>query len=415
MSDTPASWQPDPTGRHDHRYWDGSAWTDHVADAGVSGTDPLQGPPATAEPTTDETAAAETADETPVEDAVPEGAAPEGDEATPTAEEPPAAAAAPPAEDQEPAGGPDDDTVVTAPVAAPSGDDTAVQSAVNQPVWPPAGPAYVPPTPVATGGPEDKGPDRRLLVGGGILAVVVLALLAFVAFSGDDDEPSVRAQLASAMQREFDGVNAAEAQCVADALVDERGEDAFADADLSGDELPPEVVAAAVDVGVVDLAEQCDLTDFDFGTTDSGSTDGDTGNEDEDDLQALYDDCAGGDLVACDDLYYSADLGSELETFGSTCGNTAPPQFGECEATNGGEDPLESADSGIDIGDPDALAESFADSFEAAYDISRDQAECLADRLVEAVEEGTLDAEEAVANFFDYLADCGLSQEDLMP
>jgi hypothetical protein len=40
MSSTPASWQPDPTGRHQHRYWDGTAWTEHVADAGVAATDP---------------------------------------------------------------------------------------------------------------------------------------------------------------------------------------------------------------------------------------------------------------------------------------------------------------------------------------------------------------------------------------
>ena len=44
MTDTPASWQPDPTGRHDHRYWDGTQWTDHVADAGVAATDPYDGP-----------------------------------------------------------------------------------------------------------------------------------------------------------------------------------------------------------------------------------------------------------------------------------------------------------------------------------------------------------------------------------
>ena len=41
MSDTTPGWHPDPTGRHDHRYWDGSQWSEHVADAGVSGTDPL--------------------------------------------------------------------------------------------------------------------------------------------------------------------------------------------------------------------------------------------------------------------------------------------------------------------------------------------------------------------------------------
>lgn len=41
----PPAWYPDPTGRHDHRWWDGAEWTSHVADAGVAGTDPL---PATA-------------------------------------------------------------------------------------------------------------------------------------------------------------------------------------------------------------------------------------------------------------------------------------------------------------------------------------------------------------------------------
>ena len=41
----PANWYPDPVGRHEHRYWDGSAWTDHVSNQGVTATDPLNGPP----------------------------------------------------------------------------------------------------------------------------------------------------------------------------------------------------------------------------------------------------------------------------------------------------------------------------------------------------------------------------------
>jgi Protein of unknown function (DUF2510) len=36
-----AGWEPDPTGRHDHRYFDGTAWTDDVADAGQASLDPL--------------------------------------------------------------------------------------------------------------------------------------------------------------------------------------------------------------------------------------------------------------------------------------------------------------------------------------------------------------------------------------
>lgn len=42
MTDTPADWYPDPTGRHQLRYFDGAAWTDHVSDAGAVSADPLQ-------------------------------------------------------------------------------------------------------------------------------------------------------------------------------------------------------------------------------------------------------------------------------------------------------------------------------------------------------------------------------------
>lgn len=37
----PPGWFRDPTGRHDHRWWDGAAWTAHVADAGVAAVDTL--------------------------------------------------------------------------------------------------------------------------------------------------------------------------------------------------------------------------------------------------------------------------------------------------------------------------------------------------------------------------------------
>jgi hypothetical protein len=36
-------WLVDPTGRHEQRYWSGSAWTEHVMDRGVPGTDPPPG------------------------------------------------------------------------------------------------------------------------------------------------------------------------------------------------------------------------------------------------------------------------------------------------------------------------------------------------------------------------------------
>ena len=37
--DNPAAWHPDPTGRHQLRYWDGQDWTEHVSDDGVQAID----------------------------------------------------------------------------------------------------------------------------------------------------------------------------------------------------------------------------------------------------------------------------------------------------------------------------------------------------------------------------------------
>jgi hypothetical protein len=37
----PPAWYPDPTGVHDHRWWDGVEWTAHVSDAGTATIDDL--------------------------------------------------------------------------------------------------------------------------------------------------------------------------------------------------------------------------------------------------------------------------------------------------------------------------------------------------------------------------------------
>jgi hypothetical protein len=39
-SATPAGWYSDPSGRYELRYWDGTAWTEHVARGGQQYTDP---------------------------------------------------------------------------------------------------------------------------------------------------------------------------------------------------------------------------------------------------------------------------------------------------------------------------------------------------------------------------------------
>lgn len=42
----PADWLPDPLGRHELRYWDGSQWTEHVSSNGRQSTDAPTGAPA---------------------------------------------------------------------------------------------------------------------------------------------------------------------------------------------------------------------------------------------------------------------------------------------------------------------------------------------------------------------------------
>lgn len=42
-------------------------------------------------------------------------------------------------------------------------------------------------------------------------------------------------------------------------------------------------------------------------------------------LDALYDDCADGDFAACDQLYAESDFGSEYRDFADTCGELNEP------------------------------------------------------------------------------------------
>ncbi len=39
------NWYPDPEGRHEYRWYDGTAWTDQVSDHGRLSTAPLTGSP----------------------------------------------------------------------------------------------------------------------------------------------------------------------------------------------------------------------------------------------------------------------------------------------------------------------------------------------------------------------------------
>ena len=42
-TEAPASWYPDPLGRHELRYWDGKQWTEHVSSHGRQSVDPPTG------------------------------------------------------------------------------------------------------------------------------------------------------------------------------------------------------------------------------------------------------------------------------------------------------------------------------------------------------------------------------------
>ncbi|MEZ5265809.1 MAG: DUF2510 domain-containing protein [Acidimicrobiales bacterium] len=48
---TPPGWYPDPAGRHEYRWWDGTTWTDQAASGGRNVVDPIQAPAHGAVPT----------------------------------------------------------------------------------------------------------------------------------------------------------------------------------------------------------------------------------------------------------------------------------------------------------------------------------------------------------------------------
>jgi hypothetical protein len=88
MSDIPAGWKPDPRGRHEYRYWDGTQWTDHVSDSGEVSSDPVGD---ITPPTDVEKSAIFTPEETAVAPTT-ESAGPPSASEPPAAAEPPVAA-----------------------------------------------------------------------------------------------------------------------------------------------------------------------------------------------------------------------------------------------------------------------------------------------------------------------------------
>ncbi|MFP4511906.1 MAG: DUF2510 domain-containing protein [Acidimicrobiales bacterium] len=375
MSEQSGSWQPDPFGRHQYRYWDGSQWSDQVSNDGVLSTDP---------PSAD-----------------PGGAA-----------------------SAEPAGW----------GAAGTSDPTAAMPTSPSPPPPggggPGGPAGPPPEQ-----PGGSGSNTGAIIGGiVILALIIGALVWFLVLSDDDGvDEEVRGEVISSLRSEL-GISEDQAGCVADELTDsgdiadiadaiERGDDptdeqllvifdALDECDVDpaqGDdstdtteddstattedestdttegadggsgnmEFPPammEMMASemAAEMGIsedqaecfltgmlegfsdeefedmlsdpdsftdpdsmgmaFELFEECDIdpTQLEEGSGGGGGGDasgfqeGDTYG-DNPELDALWDACEDGDGDACDELYFTSEVGSEYEEFGDTCGGRFPP------------------------------------------------------------------------------------------
>lgn len=374
MTDNAPGWQPDPTGRFEHRYWDGSQWTDNVANAGVASNDPYD---TSAAAGLDETAAVETPADAGAGDPTVVGASTDASGtgwAAPTAAQP----------------------------ATPADQTAAWPTSPPPPSFPPAGG----PPPVASSG----GSKRGLLIGGGILAVVVLAIGAFLLLGGDDENDEVRTDLIAGLRDE--GLSGGDAECLADAIIDEVGTDELEGEDFSSQ---PDAVS---DELLADSLERCDIDEQALGggedDDDSTSNTDDDGDEpdaygDDPELDALYDDCEDGDMAACDTLFFDSPIGSEYEAFAESCGGTTDAAGGLCDSGDG-------EDGADDTLLPEDMPEDFDEMLTDAYEgmgIPRDKAECLANRISDAVNSGDLSQEDAFSDFFGFFEDCDIDPSEI--
>jgi hypothetical protein len=386
MTDNSPGWQADPTGRHEHRYFDGTSWTDNVSDAGVASTDAYTG-------------AADAADATGVMSAGADGPI------------------------DAPADGPAD-APADAPAEAPGWAEptTTMPAASADPTaaWPttpapPPPPSYTPPPAVGgPGGPGESGGSKRgLLIGGGILAAVAVAVAAFLLLGGGDDKDSdVRTQLAAQFRANSELSND-QADCIADNVVDELGADRFDGVDFSADE-PPASLADDLFAAATASFEKCDIDPSDFGgdsttttTEKSGDSTGDGTYGSDPTLDALYDKCADGDYQACDDLYRDSPTGSEYEEFADTCGNRNEPS-GYCVDVYGEGD---GGTTGTDL--PADFEDQLADVYESSLGLDRDKAECLAGKLADAISSGDLSEDQAMTDVFEYLSACDIDMSEI--
>jgi hypothetical protein len=125
-----------------------------------------------------------------------------------------------------------------------------------------------------------------------------------------------------------EAVDAGDADCIAEAIVDDPEARSAFPILLSYDQ---SVEMLEASTALARAFESCGLDIGDFAAPDvlEGNAYGDNPT-----LDALYDSCAAGDGAACDELYWSSSVDTEYEQFAVTCGN----RFGSAE-----EAPLECA------------------------------------------------------------------------
>ncbi len=214
MSSPEPGWNPDPAGRHEYRYWDGTSWTDDVSDNGVTATDPLAGA----------------------------GGPPYPGGTAPTAPFEPTQAYGQPGPTDSGYGQP-------GPTDAGYGQPGAPDAGYGQPgapgAYPPAGPGGYPPAgpggpggydPYGTGGglppatPPKSGLPTGLIIGLGAVIVAVIVAIAVIALGGDDDDTATDDTTTTTQDDTTDTTAAPEEETTTTAAEDPDGEtqDVFA-------------------------------------------------------------------------------------------------------------------------------------------------------------------------------------------
>jgi hypothetical protein len=424
MSDIAAGWKSDPTGRHDHRYWNGTAWTEHISDAGVAGVDPA--PEGLAPPTAPDAPAAE--EPTSTFRMTEEGTEPP---ATGDAADAPAATAAGETASEpvtpQPAPVPVTSswatpTVVNQPTEAqPAADPdpiTAAPESTDEPAAPPASstPSYSSPVPPIASGTEAVASDEPTVV----------------------DAPSVEPDATDVITVASSAADPTSAWPTAASSAPVPPGPTFtppAPVDTDGDEgggggskrrllLGVGVVAViAVIVGVLLLGGGSD-GDLQTRISSEIRDGGQSG------LSKKEADCLAGELIdemgadKLKDVDFSAE--DPPAAIADDLNDAFVAAIPKCKIDlNDGTTGTTSAD-GSDAGSTDGATatslskeeigqfrDMLADQYRDNLGLSEEKADCLANTMADAIGRGELDENQSFESFFQYLSDCDISVSEL--